>query len=200
MIKLFEKITGSLVQNGNIQKEDETVYQYALKSVLILGGNVLLSLLIGVYMGVPGYCILFLAALIPLRSDAGGYHASNLIICYLLSFVSLALSMFIVRAGIAWHSFVIAAISFGSALCIFRFAPLESKGKPIENDERIYIRKRARKIVCLEWGVGALLLLADRRAAYAVWLAIICCAIGYAGWFIKRKTETVAGHEETETK
>lgn len=200
MIKLFERITGNLVQNGNIQKEDEAVYQYALKSILILGGNVLLSLLIGVLMGVPGYCILFLAALIPLRSDAGGYHASNLVICYFLSFVSLILSMLIVRDGNTQYSFAAAVISFGSALCIFRFAPLESKGKPIEKDERMHIRKRAQKIVCLEWGVGALLLFVDRKAAYAVWLAIICCAAGYAGWFIKRRIEMVAGHEKTETK
>ena len=62
--------------------------------MLILGGNILLSLMIGVCMGMPGYCVLFLCMLVPLRSDAGGYHAPNLFICYLLSFASLILTMF----------------------------------------------------------------------------------------------------------
>lgn len=91
MERFFEKITRALVENGNIREEEEEVYQYALKSMLILGGNILLSLMIGVCMGMPGYCVLFLCMLVPLRSDAGGYHAPNLFICYLLSFASPAL-------------------------------------------------------------------------------------------------------------
>ena len=70
MERFFEKITRALVENGNIREEEEEVYQYALKSMLILGGNILLSLMIGVCMGMPGYCVLFLCMLVPLRSDA----------------------------------------------------------------------------------------------------------------------------------
>ena len=50
MERFFEKITRALVENGNIREEEEEVYQYALKSMLILGGNILLSLMIGVCM------------------------------------------------------------------------------------------------------------------------------------------------------
>lgn len=60
MERFFEKITRALVENGNIREEEEEVYQYALKSMLILGGNILLSLMIGVCMGMPGYCVLHL--------------------------------------------------------------------------------------------------------------------------------------------
>ena len=69
MERFFEKITRALVENGNIREEEEEVYQYALKSMLILGGNILLSLMIGVCMGMPGYCVLFLCMLVPLRSQ-----------------------------------------------------------------------------------------------------------------------------------
>ena len=65
MERFFEKITRALVENGNIREEEEEVYQYALKSMLILGGNILLSLMIGVCMGMPGYCVLFLCMLVP---------------------------------------------------------------------------------------------------------------------------------------
>ena len=68
-------IVHGLVENGNIRAEDEEVYQYALKSVIILGTNIILSMVIGVLLGMPICCALFMGAFIPLRSDAGGYLA-----------------------------------------------------------------------------------------------------------------------------
>lgn len=198
MGKLSERITRNLVQNGNIQKEDEAVYQYALKSIGILGGNILLSLIIGIGMGVPAYCILFLGAIIPLRSDAGGYHAPDLPVCYLLSFASLLVTLFVVKGDMIRYPVVLAVFSFASAVCVFWFAPLESKGKPIRKKERPSIRKRARITVCVEWLTGALLLFANAKAAYTIWFAIIWCAAGYAGWFIERKMAT--GNRELEVK
>ena len=169
MERFFEKITRALVENGNIREEEEEVYQYALKSMLILGGNILLSLMIGVCMGMPGYCVLFLCMLVPLRSDAGGYHAPNLFICYLLSFAS--------------------ALALGSLLLIFLFAPLDSKNRPLEGQERKCIRKRARIVVCLEWITGGLLLLVSPPAAYTVWSAIVWSGVGYIAWYLERKIE-----------
>ena len=119
MERFFEKITRALVENGNIREEEEEVYQYALKSMLILGGNILLSLMIGVCMGMPGYCVLFLCMLVPLRSDAGGYHAPNLFICYLLSFASLILTMFWAKETSVFQLAIVSALALGSLLLIF---------------------------------------------------------------------------------
>ena len=132
MERFFEKITRALVENGNIREEEEEVYQYALKSMLILGGNILLSLMIGVCMGMPGYCALLL---------------------------------------------------------IFLFAPLDSKNRPLEGQERKCIRKRARIVVCLEWITGGLLLLVSPPAAYTVWSAIVWSGVGYIAWYLERKIE-----------
>lgn len=173
MERFFEKITRALVENGNIREEEEEVYQYALKSMLILGGNILLSLMIGVCMGMPGYCVLFLCMLVPLRSDAGGYHAPNLFICYLLSFASLILTMFWAKETSVFQLAIVSALALGSLLLIFLFAPLDSKNRPLEGQERKCIRKRARIVVCLEWITGGLLLLVSPPAAYTVWSAIV---------------------------
>lgn len=187
MEKLFGRITKALVENGNISREDEAVYQYALKSVLILGCNILLSMIIGICMGMPGYCALFLCALIPLRSDAGGYHASDLFVCYLLSFASLILTMLWVKEISTFRTVITSAAAFVSLMCIFRFAPLESRNKPIEAGERKCIRRRAVMIVCGEWIAGWLLCTINPGAAYAVWSAAVWCAAGYPAWFIERK-------------
>ncbi len=187
MERLFGRITKILVENGNISKENEAVYQYALKSMLILGANILLSLLIGMCMGMSGYCVLFLCALVPLRSDAGGYHASNMIVCYFLSFVSLILTMFWVKSESISQTIITTVAATVSLLCIFLFAPLDSRNKPIEGNERNCIRKRARIIVCLEWLAGWFLFIVRPSAAYTVWSAIVWCAVGYAAWLVERK-------------
>lgn len=185
MKRIFEKITQALIENGNIDKEEEEVYQYALQSALILGGNIALSLMIGICIGTPQYCILFLCVLIPLRSDAGGYHAANLFICYLLSFVSLILTMLGAK-NTGWVQLgLVAIVSLCALVMIFLFAPLESKNKPIETCERRGIRRRARVIVCLEWLIGAVCLIWNRSAAWTIWSAIGWCGIGYIAWFLE---------------
>lgn len=95
MEKLSRKVVRSLVENGNISKKHEAVYQYTLQSVLILGANVLLSLLIGILLDRVVYCIVFLRAMIPLRSNAGGYRASKLMAYYIIYFASLITTWFI---------------------------------------------------------------------------------------------------------
>lgn len=187
MENIFGKITHALVENGNIGKEDEDVYQYALKSMVILGGNIFLSLMIGLCMGLPEYCVLFLCALVPLRSDAGGYHASNLFVCYMLSFASLILTMLGVKEVNAFQLIVASIFALGTLLLVCFFAPLDSPNRPIEGCERRSIRKRARIVVCLEWIAGVLFLVIDPPAAYTVWSAIVWCGVGYIAWFLERK-------------
>lgn len=140
-------------------------------------------------MGMPGYCVLFLCMLVPLRSDAGGYHAPNLFICYLLSFASLILTMFWAKETSVFQLAIVSALALGSLLLIFLFAPLDSKNRPLEGQERKCIRKRARIVVCLEWITGGLLLLVSPPAAYTVWSAIVWSGVGYIAWYLERKIE-----------
>ncbi len=191
MDNLSKKIIAPLVANGNITKENEAVYQYAVKSILILGLNILLSLLIGFGIGMPGYCILFLCALIPLRSDAGGYHAPNMIVCYLLSFASLILTLLWVKEVHMYQSVIMAIVTCVSYVLIFVFAPLESKNRPLREYEKICIRKRARFIVSVELIIGLVLLFVWPQAAYTVWSAIVWSTVGYVAWFIEAKFVTI---------
>lgn len=187
MQSFWEKVTGPLVANGNISKEDEGVYQYAVKSIFILGANVLISLLIGIVMDEPWYCMLFLLALIPLRSDAGGYHAPNMPVCYLLSFASLIFTLLGVKDIQLFPRISIVIVAFLSTLLIFTYAPLESKNRPLTDREKTSIGKRARMIVCVEMVLGMVLLFVNRKAAFAISSAIFWCAVGYVAWFVEKK-------------
>lgn len=177
---------GFMEKNGSIYEEDEAVYRYALKSIWILGGNVVLSAVIGFAVGAPWYCLLLLLTIIPLRSDAGGYHASNIWRCYILSCLGLILALLWVKAEIPYQTAITVCLAAASSVFIFRYAPLEAENKPLDDYEKKNIGKRARKIITVELAAGLTCFLIDTKAAYTILTAIIWCAVGYIGWFIKK--------------
>ena len=181
-----EKILRFLEQSGRITEEDKDVYRYALQSVWILGGNIVTSILIGILLGHPWYCLLLLLALIPLRSDAGGYHAPNVWQCYFMSCGVLVAALLWIRAQFHFQTGITVFLASLSFFFVFRFAPLEAENKPLDKMERQVIGRRARTTLVLEFVAGLACLGFDEKAAYAVLLAIIWCGVGYAGWFLKK--------------
>lgn len=183
---MLEKVIDYLVENGDIASEDYEVYLYSLRSIVILGGNVLLSLAIGFAMAVPGYCVMFLLALIPLRSSAGGYHASGWGRCFTLSFVTVILSLLSVKYCFRYETWLLFVLTVISVVVIARYAPLEDSNKPLDAVQRMRSRQKAMATAVIELVAGLLLLAVNDRLAYVVWEAVIWCAIGYAGWFVKK--------------
>lgn len=175
-----------MVENGDIASEDYEVYLYSLRSIVILGGNVLLSIIIGFAMAVPGYCVMFLLALIPLRSSAGGYHASGWGRCFTLSFVTVILSLLSVKYCFRYETWLLFVLVVISVAVIVRFAPLEDSNNPLDAVQRERSRRKALATAMIEFLAGLLLLAVNYKLTYVVWEAVIWCAIGYAGWFIKK--------------
>ncbi len=173
--------------NGAISREDRDIYEYALKSAWILGINIITSLIIGFVLRSPWYCILLLLSIIPLRSDAGGYHASTAWGCYLLSCAGLIAVLLWVKAEIPYQETVTACMAVLSYILIFRYAPLEAENKPLDEREKRVIGKRARKIATIETAVGFVCFLIDKKAACTMLSAVIWCAAGYIGWFWEKR-------------
>lgn len=187
MERLSRKVARSLVENGNISKEHEAVYQYAFQSVLILGINVLLSLLIGILLDRVIYCIVYLCVIIPLRSNAGGYHASNLVVCYVLSFISMITTLLMAdKIGFYWM-IALAIVAVASAVLIFIYAPLDTENRRLDDDEKKRTGGKARRIVITELLAGLLFLIAHPPIACIIWGAVSWCAIGYIAWFMQKR-------------
>ena len=187
MLKLSEKLIGFMETNQAISEEDREVYEYAIESVWILGGNIVTSLLIGFGLKVPWYCVLLLLAIIFLRSDAGGYHATTVWRCYFMSCMVLVLSLLWVKAEIPCQTAITVCMAIPSYLMILRYAPLEAENKPLDETEKQVIGRRARVIATVEMAAGLACFLIDKRAAYAILCAVVSCGAGYVGWFIKKK-------------
>ena len=68
---------------------------------------------------------------------------------------------------------------------IFLFAPLEDKNKPLEEEEKKALGKKARIIVVTELVVGMVFLMVNKKVAYAVWGAVIWCGVSYLAWSVR---------------
>jgi len=157
MNSLCEKSVDFMIQNEVISSEDKEIYVYGLKQGFILLLNILTTLFIGFLFNKVLKTIIFLAAYIPLRIYAGGYHARTQLRCYICSVV-LTISVLLAVEFIPWTNFIVTVVAAISGMIIFILSPVEDMNKPLDAVEvRIY-GKRARIILCIELGVLALVI------------------------------------------
>ncbi len=187
MKRLDKTLICFMEANGAIAGEDREIYEYALKSVRIIGGNLITSLVIGFGLRMPWYCMLLLVALLVLRSDAGGYHAATVWRCYAMSCAGLAAALLWVRAALPGQAAVTLCLAAASFFLIFLLAPLEAKNKPLDEKRKRVAQKRARVIVTVEMAAGILCFAVDQKAAVTLLCAVVWCGLGYIGWFLEKK-------------
>lgn len=146
---ISESITKKLEEAHAIKSEDREIYLYGVKQGLTILLNLITICAIGIVSKMLWQSILFMAAYIPLRSFAGGYHAKTPLRCYIYSIIMLIL----VSVGMKYLLFVdmvyyvILAIS---ALIIFVLSPVEDKNKPLDKIEIKVYRKRLLLIMLIE--------------------------------------------------
>lgn len=79
------KITQRLFEKGIISESDFDLYEYGFNMGITVLLNLISTIVIGVIAGNVFESIAFLVFYIPLRSYAGGYHASTPRRCYFIS-------------------------------------------------------------------------------------------------------------------
>ena len=80
--KLSDTIARSFVAHGTISEDRFAVCRYGIGQTFSILLNLVTTLCIGIAFGMIGESLLFLAAYIPLRSYAGGFHAATPMRCY----------------------------------------------------------------------------------------------------------------------
>lgn len=147
---ISERLTLSLIESSIIDKEDEDLYQYGILQGFRIILNVVSALIIGLAFGRLPEIILFMAAYIPLRSYAGGFHAKTPLRCYVFSVAMLCLVSIGLRQAI-FSDAVLYVISAVSAVTVFAVSPVEDKNKPLDEAEFNVYRKKARIILAAEF-------------------------------------------------
>ena len=139
-----------------IKEEDAEIYIYGINQILVSIINVSSALIIGLILGVFFEIAVFMAAYIPLRSFAGGYHAKTPLRCYIFSVIMLiAVSICMKYLFMAdWVYYGALAVA---ATTILILSPVEDKNKPLEETEHKVYKWRTLFIATAELTIAMLL-------------------------------------------
>lgn len=149
--KVVDLIVHNQVNSKAIKEEDISVYRYGYTLMFELAINILIGFLIGIVSGQLLTVILFSAFFIPLRSFAGGWHASKAWICTICSNGLFVVVIYVLRQKwyqpAFWQVLVAEVIL---ALLIFILSPVESPNKKLNEAEKKHYKKVVGVILLLE--------------------------------------------------
>jgi len=140
---MTEKITDILVSNEIIIEENSNLYSYGLQQGLLMILNIATILGIGMVLNMVWESIVFLLTFIPLRSNAGGYHAKTQLRCYLYSVVMITVTLMGIKI-IPWTGIICIALTLVAGMIIFFLVPVEAVNKPLGQVEKAVYKKRTR--------------------------------------------------------
>ncbi|MFV0400807.1 MAG: accessory gene regulator ArgB-like protein [Oscillospiraceae bacterium] len=142
---LAAKITSKQIAAGRVSQDQAAVYQYGYEIVINYILNFLVILLVGLLFGRLLAVAMFCLAYMPLRSFAGGHHASTHERCTVVS--ALILVLFCIIMHFIPSALYLPATTVNlllSAPVILYFSPVEDVNKPLFQQERKLFGKRAR--------------------------------------------------------
>lgn len=151
--RLSHKIGDNLVRSNVIKEEDAEIYIYGINQIFVSVLNVSSALIIGLIFDMFLESIIFIAAYIPLRSFAGGYHAKTPVRCYILSLIMIT----VVLAGMKYlpvAEIVCYAVLLATVSIVILLSPVEDKNKPLDKIEQKMYKRRAMLITTIELVIG----------------------------------------------
>lgn len=186
-----QRFSDWLVGNGTIKAEDKGIYAYGAEIGLASILNFITTLAIGYAFGMVWATVVFLVAYVPLRSYAGGYHASTHLRCGFFFAAMIAVVLGILSyMPVSWYRGVAIFATIVSTLIIAKLAPVEDKNKPLDEAERIVYADKTGHVLSVEIFVAIILLLFGieyTAAVLGLTMASVSCVLVLGA--IKNKVE-----------
>ena len=165
MEQLLELLIEKQINAGIIAEEEAEIYRYGYMILFEWGFNLIIAGLIGILTGALQTTLIFLISVIPLRSFAGGYHASTPLRCAVISNAALVLviglsewlSVLHLPSGVL---FLCEVVLTGYYVCR---VPVDSVQKPLSNREKQVYAIYARVFYAVELIIMAMLYAAGRE-------------------------------------
>lgn len=175
------RLSNYLVDQNVVVAKDREIYEYGLEFMIATLTHVITSILIGIYFNMLFECVLFLVTYMPLRSYAGGMHASTHGKCYCISCIALVGLLLFLKVLQPAHYFIYILVGLPIAfLVIFFFAPVEDQNKPLDDLEIQHYRKKARMILLGEVAViGVLMVL-----KFYLWAVVMTSSLALLGFLV----------------
>ncbi len=171
--RLAEAIIDLQIKKHYLELKDRAMYCYAYKLLIGQAINLLIAYLLMILFRAYLVLLVYLIAYIPLRTYAGGHHASSSNACTVISAGVLALVCIasdVIPAELYLYINAFSAI-VGTWFMLW-VVPVEAVNKPLEQAERTLYRKRSMEIWIIEVTVWSILYaLGFKTASFSIGLA-----------------------------
>lgn len=139
---LSTRLTDKLLSKGSITEDERELYIYGLFMLISQLMYLVLACIFGLLFECFIESIVFYIAFQFIRRYAGGYHAATETRCEILSTLSIAASIGIIKLSKIYNfKTILLFITVVSMVLIFCFCPLDTPEKPLSEKEFKYFRK-----------------------------------------------------------
>lgn len=176
---LSERVVEWQIKKLILKEDDRAMYEYAYLVLICHIINIAVAVIIALVFSSAIPVMVFLISYIPLRSFAGGYHASNSERCVVVSAVILCIVCLIMKV-IATASIPVInwSIAMIAGIVIYMLSPVEDPNKPLEGIEVKRYRTRARGTWLSEIIISVLFYMAGfEEVSYIITLSHMILAI-----------------------
>lgn len=173
------------------EDERKEIIEYGLHQGKVMLVWVLTVLSLGYIFHILEQSILFLIAFVSLRRFAGGYHAESQEVCYVVSFLVLVVTFFLIKEEFFTSLWIRWQQTLG-IITIMILAPVENNNHILTNEERIEYGNKTRIIVIILFVIYVIsekqgyLKIANSTGA-AIVVVLISLVIGFVKRYIAKK-------------
>lgn len=150
---MIERISDKLIQllkrEDVISENDTDIYAYGLFQFMMMCLNVGTTILVGVLLKAFIPCVLLNISYIPLRVNAGGFHARTPLRCYLYSTV-IIISLLLVLKYISISFVTSLSVLILSSVIVWLIAPVSTADDPFDDVEKAVFKRRTRIVLIAE--------------------------------------------------
>ena len=174
-MKIIDKIATELSNDD----EEVEIVKYGLTQLFILVIGLVAAAITGFLLKIPLETLFFLLLLFPLRQNAGGYHASGRITCFLLSaliFVGTIVLIKFFTIGIIGNAII---FLLGSVM-LLPFAPVGNKNKPLDEKEKEVYGQRT----IIIWCAQSVLFVILESQRVSPWTTIVALTVFICGTLV----------------
>jgi accessory gene regulator B len=147
MIPWEESFTKRLIGYHIISEDEAEIYKFGMECLIMKIIHCISYLWIAVCLQKVPELILIGSVLIPLRRNAGGYHAKTKTGCYLFSCCYIFVILFL--SNVTINQFLLWGLLALSDVIIYVLSPADNENKRLDEKEKEFYRKKARKILIL---------------------------------------------------
>lgn len=140
--KLSVLLAKKLVKNGNIQENEQEMYVYGFFMFLSHMFYLFVACIFGIVFNCFIESVIFYVLFQSIRRYAGGYHAKTETKCEILSTISIALCVFVVKITRVYDiKIFLLVLSCIFTTLVFILCPLDTPEKKLTKKEKKHFRK-----------------------------------------------------------